>query len=155
MEHFLEQHFAQNWGCNRQKTICLIDFLMYQVCICDHYSRAESNQGRKLLIIRRFLLRKLFKGGNYSRAETIRGNTVHQMKYVPMFSDELLIVPCAAAQQLSRELQGTPDHKTVLGLGSVPTTFLRHSIFIQKVFLLNYSNLTPNESSYLCNAATF
>ena len=33
-------------------------------------------QGRKLLIIRRFLLRKLFKGGNYSRAETIRGNTV-------------------------------------------------------------------------------
>ena len=44
--------------------------------ICDHYSRAESNQGRKLLIIRRFLLRKLFKGGNYSRAETIRGNTV-------------------------------------------------------------------------------
>ena len=33
-------------------------------------------QGRKLLIIRRFLPRKLFKGGNYSRAETIRGNTV-------------------------------------------------------------------------------
>ena len=44
--------------------------------ICDHYSRAETNQGRKLLNIRRFLLRKLFKGGNYSRAETIRGNTV-------------------------------------------------------------------------------
>ena len=43
--------------------------------ICDHYSRAETNQGRKLLIIRRFLVRKLFKGGNYSRAETIRGNT--------------------------------------------------------------------------------
>ena len=41
-----------------------------------YYSRAESNQGRKLLIIRRFLLRKLFKGGNYSMAETIRGNTV-------------------------------------------------------------------------------
>ena len=45
-------------------------------CRCDHYSRAETNQGRKLLISRRFLLRKLFKGGNYSRAETIRGNTV-------------------------------------------------------------------------------
>jgi hypothetical protein len=44
--------------------------------MCDHYSRAETNQGRKLLIIRRFLPRKLFKGGNYSRAETIRGNTV-------------------------------------------------------------------------------
>jgi len=43
---------------------------------CGNYSRAETNQGRKLLIIRRFLLRKLFKGGNYSRAETIRGNTV-------------------------------------------------------------------------------
>ena len=44
--------------------------------ICDHYSRAETNQGRKVLIIKRFLLWKLFKGGNYSRAETIRGNTV-------------------------------------------------------------------------------
>ena len=37
-------------------------------------------QGRKLLIIKRFLLRKLFKGGNYSRAETIRGNTVFVSK---------------------------------------------------------------------------
>jgi predicted HAD superfamily hydrolase len=49
------------------------------VCSCDHYSRAETNQGRKLLISRRFLLRKLFKGGNYSRAETIRGNTVYEI----------------------------------------------------------------------------
>ena len=47
--------------------------------MCDHYSRVETNQGRKLLIIRSFLLRKLFKGGNYSRAETIRGNTVHNL----------------------------------------------------------------------------
>ena len=47
---------------------------------CGNYSRAETIQGRKLLIVRRFLLRKLFKGGNYSRAETIRGNTV--CKYV-------------------------------------------------------------------------
>ena len=44
--------------------------------MCDLYSRAETNPGRKLLIIRRFLLGKLFKGGNYSRVETIRGNTV-------------------------------------------------------------------------------
>ena len=36
-------------------------------------------QGRKLLIIRRLLLRKLFKGGKYSREETIHGNTVHQV----------------------------------------------------------------------------
>ena len=36
----------------------------------------ETIQGRKLLIIRRFYLRKLFKGGNYSRKETIWGNTV-------------------------------------------------------------------------------
>ena len=43
---------------------------------CDHYSSAETIQGRKLLIIKRFWPRKLFKGGNYSRAETIRGNTV-------------------------------------------------------------------------------
>jgi hypothetical protein len=47
---------------------------------CDYYSRAETIQGRKLLSIRRFRPRKLFKGGNYSRAETIRGITVH--KYV-------------------------------------------------------------------------
>ena len=43
---------------------------------CDYYSREETIQGRKLLIIRRFLLRKLFKGGKYSREETICGNTV-------------------------------------------------------------------------------
>ena len=41
-----------------------------------NYSSAETNQGRKLLIIWRFWPRKLFKGGNYSRAESIRGNTV-------------------------------------------------------------------------------
>ena len=56
-------------------------------------------------------------------------------------------------QEKFREHQITKQF--CLGLGSVPTTFLRHSIFFQKVFLLNYSNLTPNESSYLCNAATF
>ena len=43
---------------------------------CGNYSRAETIQGRKLLNIRRFRPRKLFEGGNYSRAETIRGNTV-------------------------------------------------------------------------------
>ena len=41
-----------------------------------YYSRGETIQGRKLLIIRRFWPRKLFKGGNYSREETIWGNTV-------------------------------------------------------------------------------
>ena len=34
---------------------------------CGNYSRAETNQERKLLIIRRFCPRKLFKGGNYSQ----------------------------------------------------------------------------------------
>ena len=34
-------------------------------------------QGRKVLIFRRLWPRKLFKGGKYSRAETIRGNTVY------------------------------------------------------------------------------
>ena len=53
--------------------------------ICDHYSRAETNQGRKLLNIRRFLLRKLFKGGNYSREETIRGNTVFKPEVLSIF----------------------------------------------------------------------
>ena len=59
-------------------------FTLYQslttLLECGNYSRAETNQGRKLLIIRRFLSRKLFKGGNYSRAETIRGNTVTSVK---------------------------------------------------------------------------
>ena len=38
-----------------------------KICRCGNYSRAETNQGRKLLIFRRFFPRKLFKGGNYSR----------------------------------------------------------------------------------------
>ena len=36
----------------------------------------ESNQGRKLLIIRRLITWKLFKEGNYSRTETIHRITV-------------------------------------------------------------------------------
>ena len=40
-------------------------------------SRAETIQRRKVLIFRWFRPRKLFKGGKYSRAETIRGNTVY------------------------------------------------------------------------------
>ena len=34
---------------------------------CDNYSRETTIQGRKLLIIRTFCVRQLFKGGNYSR----------------------------------------------------------------------------------------
>ena len=45
-------------------------------CTCDKYLRETSIQGRKLLITRTFLVRQLFKGDNYSREETIRGNTV-------------------------------------------------------------------------------
>ena len=41
-----------------------------------NYSKEETIQGRKLLKNRRFWPRKLFKEGNYSRAETIWGNTV-------------------------------------------------------------------------------
>ena len=40
-------------------------------------------QGRKLLISRTFLVRQVFKGDNYSREETIRGNTVHTVIYDP------------------------------------------------------------------------
>ena len=49
-----------------------------KICRCGNYSRADANQGRKPLIFRRFFLRKLFKGGNYSRPETICGNKVGQ-----------------------------------------------------------------------------
>ena len=54
-----------------------------------HIVSAEINQGRKLLNFRRFILRKLFKGGKYSRAETIRGNTVLTLLVA-------LGIPCAA-----------------------------------------------------------
>jgi hypothetical protein len=35
-------------------------------------------EGRKLLISRTFLVRQVFKEDNYSREETIRGNTVFE-----------------------------------------------------------------------------
>ena len=41
---------------------------------CNNYSRGETNQ---LLIIRRFWPQKEFKGGNYSKAETICGNRLY------------------------------------------------------------------------------
>ena len=68
--------------------ICMYTYIPINNNRCDHYSRAETNQGRKLLIIRRFWPRKLFKGGNYSRVETIRGNTVFEKynRYRTQFS---------------------------------------------------------------------
>ena len=57
-------------------TFWLVLYVLFIWLKCDYYSREETIQGRKLLIIRRFLMRKLFKGGKYSREETIRGNTV-------------------------------------------------------------------------------
>ena len=49
----------------------------YILCKCDKFLMEEFIQRVKLLIIRKFLLRKIFKGGKYSREETIRGNTVY------------------------------------------------------------------------------
>ena len=61
------------------QTNYIFSFLIYIVS-------EDIIQGRKLLIIRRFWPRKLVKGGNYSRAETIRGNTVYDIyKYIPKF----------------------------------------------------------------------
>ena len=82
---------------------------------CDHYSSAETIQGRKLLIIKRFWPRKLFKGGNYSRAETIRENTVFgifdkrpQGCYEVKYSMGLLQGPRLMAwTRTSEELDGT------------------------------------------------
>ena len=57
--------------------------LISSYSFCGNYSRAETNQGRKLLIIRRLWLRKLFKGGNYSRAETIQGRKLFaEIRYI-------------------------------------------------------------------------
>ena len=53
-------------------TKCLDSLLLKITFICS----ATIIQGRKLLIIRTFLVRQVFKGDNYSREETIRGNTV-------------------------------------------------------------------------------
>ena len=68
----------------------LLSYLLFLVCRFDNYSRyvdphiisAEIIQGWKLFkggnhkSLGGFDCGKLFKGGNYSRAETIRGNTV-------------------------------------------------------------------------------
>ena len=65
-------------------TYILTTFLEYWLLIAnfnikwDNYSRAETNQGRKLLIFRRFWLRKLFKGGNFSREESIQGRKLYE-----------------------------------------------------------------------------
>ena len=61
-----------------------------------NYVFATIIQGRKLLIIRRFLLRKLIKGGNYSSAETIRGNTV------PTYSPHIFVVGIVLSINISR-----------------------------------------------------
>ena len=59
-------------------TLCTTHIVRVCNSKCVHLQKnATIIQVRKLLIIKRFLPRKLFKGGNYSRAETIRGNTVH------------------------------------------------------------------------------
>ena len=61
---------------------------------CGNYSKAETNQGRKLLIIRWFWPWKLFKGGNYSRVETIFGNTVNStMKWNNFWRRNLNFMP--------------------------------------------------------------
>ena len=52
---------------------------------------AEINQGRKLLTFKRFWPRKVFKGGKYSRAETIRGNTVNVLwKFPKIYSPSVV-----------------------------------------------------------------
>ena len=79
--------------------LCTVTF-GYSTYRCRNYSREDTIQGRKN--IRRYTVfhlapnfefylmycdlwlqyiqvRKLFKGGNYSRAETIRGNTVFKV----------------------------------------------------------------------------
>ena len=44
------------------------------------YISETTIQGRKLIINRTFLARQVFKGDNYSREETICGNTVYHNK---------------------------------------------------------------------------
>ena len=58
--------------CLDLKILLCLDFKSFFAWISSYsfrgnYSSAETIQGRKLLIIKRFWLRKLFKGGNYSR----------------------------------------------------------------------------------------
>ena len=86
-QDFLDAADKDKFACSKLHEIkqYLLIFLvilmlgMYHI-ICHMYIykniSATIIQGRKLLIISRFWPRKLFKGGNYSRAETIRGNTV-------------------------------------------------------------------------------
>ena len=50
-------------------------FLVRKVFKGDNYSRETTIQGRKLLIIRTFLVQQVFKGDNHLREEAIRGTT--------------------------------------------------------------------------------
>ena len=67
---------------------------------CDNNSRETTIQGRKLLISRIFWVRQLFKEDNYSREETIRGNTVLRYFYILSECSALqgtIDGPCASA----------------------------------------------------------
>ena len=61
------QKLAKNW-------ISLVVFVLFSVTV---FLRIVSTESILFLIVgnSNFLLRKQFKGGNYSRTETIRGNT--------------------------------------------------------------------------------
>ena len=59
-------------------------------CMWGNYSGEETIQRRKLLIIRNFWLRKLFKGGKYSREETIwsrKYGTLNGSKYWKLLTE--------------------------------------------------------------------
>ena len=62
-----------NFKCQKSTFIKIRLFYTYTATII---------QGRKLLINRTFWVRQLFKGDNYSREETIRGNTVFFFNFI-------------------------------------------------------------------------
>ena len=87
--------------------------------MCDHYSRAETNQGRKLLIIRKFLPRKLFRGGNYSRKYGICFTTFDFALNNRQLNSSNFEISQLLDSNKVKQHQGNPEsHQTVIGQSS-------------------------------------
>ena len=72
-------------------------------------------------------MRKLFKGGNYSRAETIRGNTVHTSTHY-----FLCHFPACGENKRKDKLKNDPENKpdTTMPHGPVCTSVIISDRFL-------------------------
>ena len=93
-------------------------------------------------------LRKIFKGGEYSRAETIRGNTVDVKKFINNYT------PMLEANLNSEVLIGSqPRHLAAIHINlrqpAHAVTFMQHNVSLNDncfvcVKIMKFSKLTRN-----------